>query len=285
MRRNALGVCGAVAAVAVAGAVQSASAASWSTYNSGLVDAGPSPWNPTYPNYRYESFANLAANHASGTLSRTVSSNVDARATWFSAALAGGGTLAGYTSLTTSVSVTGDLLSRITGTVANGGPNGSDGLTSTTVGVSLAWYVMDLTGGLPSIWISSARLDLNSINGLGATAFNVELDASNFVSFNSGGTQGGLSFDNTLASGQYFGLLITTATASGSDFSGMNITQWINEDTGGWNPYAQQRNGNYGAYSAGTTTISLFNAAAVPGHGVAALISAAGLVGARRRRR
>lgn len=268
----------------VVGAAQTTQAGSWTTYNTGLVDVG-SPWTPSWPNYRYESFANAVGTSSSGTLSRTVSSNVDARATWFSSALAGSGTLSGYTSLTTSVSVSGDQLRQITGTYPNGGPNGSDGLTSTNVGVSLAWYVMDLTGGLPSVWISSARLDLNSINGLGPITFNVGLDASNFVSFNGGGTQGGLSFDNTLASGQYFGLLITTATASGSDFSGMNITQWINENPFGWTPYAQQRNGNYGAYSEGTTTINLFGAAAVPGHGGLAALGATGLLGLRRRRR
>lgn len=285
MRRNALGVCSGVAAIVVAGAAGTVQAASWTTYTSGLVDAGPSPWQPSYPNYRYEDFAIVAGNYSSGTMSQTVGSNADARATWFSAESTGN--LSGYTKLTTSVSVTGDMLRRIDGVVANGGANGSDGLTSTVSGVSLAWYVMDLTGGTPTVWISNAanRLDLNSILNGGSTTFEVALQASNFVGFDNGAPQGGLSFENTLASGQYFGLLVTTATASGTDFAGMNITQWINEDPGGWNPYAQQRNSNYGAFSEGSTTINLFNAAAVPGHGVAALISAAGLLGSRRRRR
>lgn len=281
-RTNGIARAAALTTMIVVGAAQTAQAGSWTTYNSGLVDVG-SPWTPSWPNYRYENFANAVGTSSSGTLSRAVSSNVDARATYFSSEVSG--TLSGFTSLTTSVSVSGDQLRRITGTYPNGGPNGSDGLTSTTSGVSLAWYVMDLTGGLPTVWISSARLDLNSINGLGPTTFNVGLDASNFVSFNSGGTQGGLSFDNTLASGQYFGLIITTNTASGNDFAGMKFDQWINEDTSGWNPYAQQRNGNYGAYSEGTTTINLFSAAAVPGHGGVAALGATGLLGLRRRRR
>lgn len=58
---------------------------------------------------------------------------------------------------------------------------------------------------------------------------------------------------------------------------------WTVTTPDSWDLDSIQRNGNYGAYSTGSTTINMFNAAAVPGHGAAALVSAAVLIGARHR--
>lgn len=295
MRKNALGVCSAVAAVAVAGAVETASAGVWQTYRTGLVSGGT--------DWQYENFNDLAGTMSGGALAQTVTTNMDARAVWFAKEFAGTETLAGYGALTTSIEVSGDALQRVIRD-----PGDPNGVTGTTSGVALAWYMTYETGAGTSIFISKAanRLDLNSIRNGGAVTFTAELLASNFESFNNGGPQLGLSFEQTKANAQSFGLLITSANAAGAtDFTGTPLIQynytwvpgtwdyvwdgsqwvWTEVVAGYWDTDSIQRNGDYGAYSTGTTTINIFNAAAVPGHGVAALISAAGLVGARRRRR
>lgn len=284
----------AVAAVAVVG---SASAGNWTAYRSGLVNAGPdSNWQPNYPYYKYENFAVSNGSMTGGTLSQTVTTDADQRATWYSFGYDSGDVVQalgnapatvgnlGLTSLSASVTVTGDALRRVTGTEPGFGSTGSDVLTSTTSGVSMAWYVMAEVGGNWTIWLSNAanRLDLNGIRNSGASNFSVALNASNFEAFPAY-PQGSLSFAQTLANAQYFGLLVTTATASGTDFDGMPITQWVNvNELPTWNPYAIQRNGSYGAFSDGSTTISIGNA--IPAPGAIALLGTAGLLGFRRRR-
>jgi hypothetical protein len=264
------------AMAAVGGAVQMATANNGSAYSSGLVNAG---------GYFYESFGNFAGNGSGGVLSQTVTTNADARATYFSYGSAGFSLGAsGLTSLSASVSVTGDELQRVTGKQDAGYLMG-DSLTTSTSGVSLAWYVMyQDAGGSLNIWLSNAanRIDLNAVRAGGTTAFGVSLDAANFESFPAW-PQGGASFGDALANAQYFGLLVTTSTASGADFAGMAFDQWINSTPGtAWNPYAVQRNGNYGAFSTGTSAITVSNV--VPAPGAFALLGAAGLLGSRRRR-
>lgn len=231
-----------------------------------------------------------------GTLTQTVTTDADQRATWYSFGYDSGDVVQalgnapatvgnlGLTSLSASVTVSGNALRRVTGTEPGYGPTGSDVLTSTTSGVSMAWYVMAEVGGNWTIWLSNAanRLDLNGIRNLGASNFSVALSASNFEAFPAY-PQGSLSFAQTLANAQYFGMLVTTATASGSDFNYHPITQWVNvNELPTWNPYAIQRNGSYGAYSEGTTSITIGNA--IPAPGAIALLGAAGLLGSRRRR-
>ena len=279
---------GAVAAVAVAGGVRTAEAGSWEAYKSGLVNAGPdSNWQPAWPYYKYESFANSAGSMSGGTLSQVVSTDANARAVWYSFGYESGSgqTLgnSGLTSLSASVTVSGDLLQRVTGREDAGYLMG-DSLTSTTSDVSMAWYVMSQdSGGGWNIWLSNAanRIDLNLIRNAGASNFSVALDAANFEAF-PGWPQGNESFAASVAGAQYFGLLVTTGTASGSDFSGMKFDQTVNTTPGtAWNTYAVQRNGNYGAYSTGSSTISISNA--VPSPGAIALLGIAGFLGRRRR--
>lgn len=275
---------GAVAAVAVAGGVRTAEAGTWEGYKSGLVDVVSDPsagW--TWPNYKYESFANSAGTMSGGTLSQTVSTDYNARAVWYSFGYASGSGLtlgnSGLTSLSADVTVTGDTLQRLIQD-----PVDANNVAGVTTDISMAWYVMsqDSGSGAWNIWLSNAanRIDLNAIRGLGASTFSVGINAANFQSF-PGYPQGSADFASTVASAQYFGLLITTATASGLAFDGMNIVQWIDVDGGAWNPYATQRNGNYGAYSAGSSTISISNA--VPSPGAIALLGIAGFAGRRRR--
>jgi MYXO-CTERM domain-containing protein len=119
------------------------------------------------------------------------------------------------------------------------------------------------------------------IRNAGASNFSVALDAANFEAF-PGWPQGNESFAASVAGAQYFGLLVTTGTASGSDFSGMKFDQTVNTTPGtAWNTYAVSRNGNYGAYSTGSSTISISNA--VPSPGAIALLGIAGFAGRRRR--
>jgi hypothetical protein len=289
MRRSSileLRTISAVAAVA-AGLAGSASAGDWAAYRSGLVNAG---------GYFYEGYDFLNGSMSGGTLSQTVTADPDQRAVWYSFGYDSGDVVQalgnapatvgnlGLTSLSASVTVSGSALQLVTGAIANGsGPNGSDALTSTTTGVSMAWYVEAFVGGQYSIWLSNAanRLDLNSILNGSATNFSVALNAANFQSFPAW-PQGSLSFADTLANARSFGLLITTATASGADFTGMKFDQWVNANPSGWTPYAIQRNGNYGAYSTGSTTITIGNA--IPAPGAIALLGTAGLFGSRRRR-
>ena len=274
-----------LAAIVVAGVGQSASAG-WEAYRSGLVNAG---------GWYYEQFAVGNGTMSGGSLSQSVSTNADARATWYSFGYEGtndqGQALtlgnSGLTSLSESVTVTGDLLQRVTGKQDAGYMLG-DSLTSSTSGVSMAWYVMSQdSGGSWNVWLSNAanRVDLNSIRNGGAANFSVTLDAGNFQAF-PGWPQGNASFASTVANAQYFGLLVTTATASGADFEGMKFDQWVNSASNAanevWAPTAFQRNGNYGAYSLGTTSIAISNA--VPAPGVAALLALAGVVGGGRRR-
>lgn len=291
---NLFGVFSVAATVVALGVVQSAHANSWEAYRSGLVNAGPdSNWQPNYPYYQYEDFAVNNGSMSGGSLSQTVSTNADARATYYSFGYSGtngsGQALtlgnSGLSSLSASVTVTGDELQRVTGRQSAGYLLG-DSLTTTTSGVSMAWYVMGQdSGGNWNIWLSNSRIDLNAIRNVGAANFSVSLAESNFQSF-PGYPQGNASFADTVASAQYFGLLVTTSTASGADFNGHPITQWIN--TAGnasneiWNPYAVQRNGNYGAYSTGSSTITISNA--VPAPGAAALLAIAGFLNAGRRR-
>lgn len=293
MRSKLLGVCSAVAFIGVSGAGQTAYAGDWDAYRSGLVNAGPdSNWQPAWPYYRYETFAVGNGSMTGGSLSQTVTTDADARATWYSFGYSGtngaGQALtlgnSGLASLSASVTVTGDALQRVTGTVQDGaGFNLGDSLASTTYGVRMAWYVMGEVGGTWNVWLSNAanRIDLNGNLNAGAVTFSVALDAANFQSFPAW-PQGTASFADTVASAKYFGLLVTNDTASGADFGGMPITQWVNVDPAAWNPYAIQRNGNYGAFSTGTSTITISNA--VPAPGAAALIGLAGFVGARRRK-
>lgn len=286
-------IIGAVSVAALVGAVQSAQANEWSAYRSGLINAGPDAnWQPAWPYYKYEGFNFSTGSTSGGSISQTVSTNADARATWFSFGYTGTNSLgqaqtvgnSGLTSLSASVSVSGDLLRRVTGAQDAGYLMG-DELTSTTSGVSLAWYVMSEDGsGNFNVWLSNAanRLDLNGIRNGGATSFNVALNAANFEAFPAF-PQGTSDFATTVANAQYFGLLVTTATASGSDFSGMKFDQIFNTTPGtAWNTYAIQRNGNFGAYSEGSSTIEISNA--VPAPGAFALLGAAGLFGGRRRR-
>lgn len=73
------------AMVAVGGGVQVASAQNWAGYRSGLIDVVNDPsagW--TYPNYKYETFGQFAGSMSGGSLAQTVTTNYDARATWFS---------------------------------------------------------------------------------------------------------------------------------------------------------------------------------------------------------
>jgi hypothetical protein len=282
----------AVAAVAVVG---SASAGNWTAYRSGLVNAGPdSNWQPNYPYYKYENFAVSNGSMTGGTLSQTVTTDADQRATWYSFGYDSGDVVQalgnapatvgnlGLSSLSASVTVAGDELRRITGAVS-GGYQESEVLTSTASGVSMAWYVMAEVSGSWNIWLSNSanRLDLNGIRNGAASNFSVALNAANFEAF-PGFPQGSLTFAQTLANARYFGLLITTGSASGTDFNGMNLDQWMNVDNSVWNPYAIQRNTNYGAYSTGSTTITIGNA--IPAPGAIALLGAAGLLGSRRRR-
>jgi hypothetical protein len=289
---------GMLALVAVAGFSTTANAG-WTAYRSGLVNAGPdSNWQPQYPYYQYEAFAVSNGSMSAGSLSQSVTTNADSRATWFSFGYEGtnaaGQALtlgnSGLTSLSASVSVSGDLLQRVTGKQSDGaGYMLGDSLTATTSGVSMAWYVMSQdSGGNWNIWLSNAsnRLDLNGIRNGGATNFAVGLDAANFQAF-PGYPQGTASFADTVANAQYFGLLVTTDTASGSAFDGHPITQWINSSANAaieyWNPYAVQRNGSYGAYSTGSSSISISNA--VPAPGAIALLGIAGIAAGGRRRR
>jgi MYXO-CTERM domain-containing protein len=277
----------------VAGALTSVAGAGWDSYRSGLVNAGPdSNWQPNYPYYQYESFAFGNGSMTGGSLSQSVSTNADARATWYSFGYEGtnaqGQALtlgnSGLTSLSASVAVTGDALQRVTGTQPDGaGYLMGDSLTTSTSGVSMAWYVMsqDTLGGW-NIWLSNAanRIDLNAVRIGGASNFSVALDALNFQSF-PGYPQGSADFASTVASAQYFGLLVTSNTASGAAFDGMPLTQWVGNGTGPWNPYAIQRNGNYGAYSTGSSTITISNA--VPAPGAIAVLGLAGFASRRRR--
>ena len=266
----------------VAGALTSVAGAGWDSYRSELVNAG---------HYQYESFAFGNGSMTGGSLSQSVSTNADARATWYSFGYEGtnaqGQALtlgnSGLTSLSASVAVTGAALQRVTGTQDAGYLMG-DSLTTSESGVSMAWYVMSQdTGGGWNIWLSNAanRIDLNAVRIAGASNFSVALNASNFQSF-PGYPQGSADFASTVASAQYFGLLVTSNTASGAAFDGMPLTQWVGNGTEPWNPYAIQRNGNYGAYSTGSSTITISNA--VPAPGAIALLGVAGLVGGRRRR-
>lgn len=272
-------------AVAVVAGVGQAASAGWEAYRSGLVNAG---------GYYYEQFAVGNGAMAGGSLSQSVSTNADARATWYSFGYEGtnaqGQALtlgnSGLTSLSASITVTGDALQRVTGKQDAGYMLG-DSLTSTTSGVSMAWYVMSQDSeGNWNIWLSNAanRIDLNGIRNGGATNFSVALDAGNFQSF-PGWPQGTASFASTVANAQYFGLLVTTDTASGGDFAGMKFDQWVNSASnaanGIWSPVATQRNGNYGAYSTGSSTIEISNA--VPTPGAIALLAIAGFAGRRRR--
>lgn len=267
----------AVSALAVAGSAQVAHAG-WEAYRSGLVNAGPdSNWQPAWPYYKYESFNVSNGAMIGGSLSQTVSTDYNARAVWYSFGYAAGSGLtlgnSGLTSLSASVSVTGDALQRLIQD-----PNDANNVVGTAAGVSMAWYVM----GQDSVWLSNAanRLDLNAIRDNGASTFSVALNAANFQSFPAW-PQGSADFATTVAGAQSFGLLVTTADASGSAFSGMNITEWVDVDGGVWNPYAIQRNGNYGAYSTGSSTITISNA--VPAPGAIALLGVAGLMTRRRR--
>lgn len=275
-----------LAAIVVAGAGQAANAG-WDAYRSGLVDVISDPnagW--TWPNYRYESFANAAGSMSGGSLSQTVTTNYDARAVWYSFGYSGtngnGAALtlgnSGLTSLSADVSVTGSELQRLIQDPAD--PNNVVGTSS---GVSMAWYIMQQdSGGNLNIWLSNAanRIDLNAVRGAGTTNFSVALNSANFDAF-PGYPQGTPDFAAALAGAQSFGLLVTTSSASGSAFNGMNITQWIDVDGGSWNPYATQRNGNYGAYSTGSSTITISNA--VPSPGAFALLGIAGFISRRRR--
>lgn len=281
-----------LAVIVVAGVGQAANAG-WDAYRSGLVNAGPdSNWQPAWPNYQYETFAVGNGSMTGGSLSQVVTTNADARATWYSfgyegATNAQGQALtlgnSGLTSLSASVTVTGDLLQRVTGK-QNAGYLMGDSLTTSTDDVSMAWYVMSQDSeGNWNVWLSNAanRIDLNGIRNGGAASFSVVLDAANFQSF-PGWPQGAASFAATVASAQYFGLLVTTSTASGADFVGMPINQIYNTTPGtGWNTYDIQRNGNYGAYSTGSSTITISNA--VPSPGAIALLGIAGFAGRRRR--
>jgi MYXO-CTERM domain-containing protein len=279
-----------IAIIAIAGVGQAAHAG-WEAYRSGLVNAGPTPWQPAWPNYQYETFDVSSGSMSSGTLSQAVTTNADARATWYSFGYSGtnaqGQALtlgnSGLSSLSASVTVTGDLLQRVTGKEDAGYLMG-DSLTSTTTGVAMAWYVMSQdSGGNWNIWLSNAanRLDLNGIRNGGASNFSVALDAANFQAF-PGWPQGTETFAATVASAQYFGLLVTSSTASGMDFGGMKFDQTYNTTPGtGWNTFAIQRNGNYGAYSTGSSTISISNA--VPAPGAIALLGVACLTARRRR--
>ncbi|MBU3683913.1 MAG: hypothetical protein FGM39_07885 [Phycisphaerales bacterium] len=279
------------AASAAVGLASSASAGDWEAYRSGLVNAG---------GWFYEGFAFSNGSMSGGTLTQTVTTNADQRAVWYSFGYDSGDVVQalgdapatvgnlGLTSLSASVTVTGSLLQRVTG-VANGewseaDPYPSQVLTSSTSGVSMAWYVEALVGGQYTIWLSNAanRLDLNAIRNLGAANFSVALNAVNFEAFPAW-PQGSLSFADTLANARSFGLLITSNSAAGSDFDGTPLEQWINTTPGtGWNPYAVQRNGSYGAFSEGTTSITIGNA--IPAPGAIALLGTAGLLGSRRRR-
>ena len=278
----------------VAGALTSVAGAGWDSYRSGLVNAGPdSNWQPAWPYYQYETFDVGNGSMTGGSLSQSVSTNADARATWYSFGYEGtnaqGQALtlgnSGLTSLSASVAVTGDALQRVTGK-ADAGYLMGDSLTTSTSGVSMAWYVMSQDSlGSWNIWLSNAanRIDLNAVRtGAASNNFSVALDASNFVTF-PGYPQGSASFASTVASAQYFGLLVTSNTASGADFDGMKFNQIVNTTPGtAWNTYEIQRNGNYGAYSTGSSTITISNA--VPAPGAIALLGIAGLAGGRRRR-
>ena len=276
--RNLIG-CGLVAVVSIVGSAH----AQWAGYRSGLVNVINDPgagW--TYPNYKYETFSQSAGNIGSGgVLSQTVTTNYDDRAVWFSYGYTGGSNLgaSGLASLSADVSVTGSALQRLIQD-----PSDGNNVVGTTSGVSLAWYFMYQDGsGNYNVWLSNSanRLDLNAVLAGGSTNFSVALNAANFSPF-PGYPQGGASFAQSVAGAQSFGLLITSATASGGDFDGMPITQWIDADGIGWDPYAIQRNGNYGAFSTGSTTIEIANA--VPAPGALGLLGAMGLVGRRRRR-
>lgn len=284
------------ASVAAVSVVGSASAGDWAAYRSGLVNAGPdSNWQPTWPYYQYESFGVSNGSMTGGTLAQTVSDDANQRAVWYSFGYDSGDVVQGLgnapatvgnlglTSLSASVTVAGDLLQRVTGKQDAGYLMG-DSLTTTTSGVSMAWYVQATVSGQSTIWLSNAanRLNLNSIRNSGASTFSVTLDAANFQSFPAW-PQGSLSFADTLANARYFGLLITSDSAAGSDFSGHPINQVYNTTPGtAWNVYDIQRNGSYGAYSTGSTTITIGNA--IPAPGVIALLGTAGLLGSRRRR-
>lgn len=138
---------------------------------------------------------------------------------------------AGYGALTASIEISGDALQRVIRD-----PGDPNGVTGTTRGVALAWYMNYETEAGTSNFILKAanRLDLNSIRNGRAFTFTAELLASSFESFNNGGPQLGLSFEDTKANAQSFGLLITSANASGAtDFTDTPLIQtnytWVPE--------------------------------------------------------
>lgn len=262
----------------------------WSGYRSGLVDAGPTPWQPTYPNYRYEYYSapagsiwNSSAGNPAGSMSQTVNTNYDDRAVWFSYGFQGttlGG--AGYTSLSTDVQVTGSTLNRVIQD-----PTDANNVVGTASGVVARWYIMhQASDGGYNIWLANAASSFG-LNGSRDTwsNYSVNLVESNFIQFVSyPQSTVSTTFAQALANAQYIGLLIGSDTNNPLAFNGMNVTQWIDVDpSDGWNPYATQRNSNYGAYAASGTATILFDNT-VPAPGALALLSTLGLARSRRRR-
>lgn len=262
----------------------------WSGYRSGLVDAGPTPWQPTYPNYRYEYYSapagpiwNSSAGNPPGSMSQTVSTSYDDRAVWFSYGFQGttlGG--AGYTSLSTDVQVTGSTLNRVIQD-----PSDPNNVVGTASGVVARWYIEHVASdGGYNIWLANAAnsFDLNSVRNTWSS-YSVNLLESNFIQFPGyPASTVSTTFAQALAGAQSIGLLIGSNTDNPLGFNGMNVTQWIDVDpSDGWNPYATQRNSNYGAYAASGTATILFDNT-VPAPSALALLSTLGLARGRRRR-